>query len=194
MDLFYKKLGCGIDDNGPVFLRPLQPQDINDRYVAWFRDERVTRFLESKFISSGEALEHLVTGFIEDKWYMYAIIDRINDLHIGNIKIGPINRKHRTADISIVIGDVESWGKGVATLAVSLATRVGFEQLGLRKLRAGVVGGNEASLLAFIKAGWKIEAELPQDILHEGEAKNRILLGILNQTRPTDAHTKSRVA
>ena len=182
METFYGKLGAGIDLGDAVFLRPLLPQDINENYVGWFRDERVTHFLEAKNISNSQALMHLVDGFVRDAWYMYAIIDRIRGLHIGNIKIGPINRKHQTADISIFIGDVESWGKGFATLAVSLGTRIAFEQLGLRKLHAGVIGGNNGSTRAFEKAGWRLEAELPSDLLHEGKAKSRILLGILNTT------------
>lgn len=183
MDLFTAKLGRGTVGVGPVSLRPLQPEDINERYISWFRDERVTRFLESKSILDSDALRHLIDGFIDDKWYMYAILERGRDTHIGNIKIGPINRRHQTAGMSIVIGEVDSWGKGYATLAISMATRIAFEQHELRKLHAGVVGGNNASLRAFVRAGWRIEAELPLDIIHEGEAKSRILLGILNPMR-----------
>jgi RimJ/RimL family protein N-acetyltransferase len=180
MDIFFSKLGSGLDQGGPVYLRPLQPQDIDERYLGWFRDERVTCYLESKDISSDEVLTHLVSGFTEDKWYMYAIVEQQSNKHVGNIKLGPINRKHHTADLSIVIGDVDSWGKGYATTAVSLATRIAFEQFGMRKLRAGVIGGNHGSIRAFENAGWTVEAELPFDVLHQGQAKSRFLLGILN--------------
>lgn len=187
MNPFQEKLGAGIDRGDVIYLRPLLPQDINDRYVGWFRDERVILFLEARNISSSDALMHLVDGFVRDIWYMYAIVDRAQGSHIGNIKIGPINRRHQTADMSIFIGDVGSWGKGYATLAVSLATHIAFEQFGLRKLHAGVIDGNPGSVRAFEKAGWNVEAELPSDLLHEGQAKNRILLGILNTALQTSA-------
>jgi RimJ/RimL family protein N-acetyltransferase len=180
MDPFFSKLGSGRDKGGTVFLRPLQPQDINERYLGWFGDERVTRYLESKDISSDEVLRHLVYGFLEDKWYMYAIVDRARNLHIGNIKLGPINRSHQTADVSIVIGDVDSWGKGYATQAIGLAAEIAFEQFRLRKLHAGVIGGNDASVRAFQGAGWGVEAELQFDVMHEGRAKSRVLLAIFN--------------
>lgn len=187
MDPFQAKLGQGMDRGDAIFLRPLLPQDINDFYVGWFRDERVTRYLEAKNISTGDALAHLVDGFVRDAWYMYAIVDRARGVHIGNVKIGPIKRRHQTSDIAIFIGDVESWGKGFATLAVSLVTQIAFEQLGLRKLHAGVIEGNDGSVRAFQNAGWHVEAELPHDVVHEGQAKNRILLGVLNPTYRGDA-------
>jgi [ribosomal protein S5]-alanine N-acetyltransferase len=180
MDLFFSKLGSGIDKGGPIFLRPLQPHDINERYLGWFQDERVTRYLESKDIGSDEVLRHLVQGYLEDKWYMYAIIERVRGTHIGNIKLGPINRTHKTASLSIVLGDIDSWGKGYSTLAITLATELAFEQFGLRKLQAGVIGGHDSSVRSFQRAGWQVEAELPFDVLHEGQAKSRVLLGVHN--------------
>jgi [ribosomal protein S5]-alanine N-acetyltransferase len=180
VDPFQTELGAGIDLGGAVYLRPLLPQDIDERYVAWFRDERVTHYLEAKNISIRDALKHLVDGFVNDSWYMYAIVERVGNAHIGNIKIGPINRSHEYADIAIFIGDVHCWGKGYASLAVSLATTLAFDHFKLRKLRAGVIGGNDGSVRAFEKAGWKVEAELPNELRHDGALKSRVLLGVLN--------------
>ena len=36
-----------------------------------------------------------------------------NDLHIGNIKIGPIKRKDGKSDLVTVVGDNSYWGKEV---------------------------------------------------------------------------------
>ena len=36
-----------------------------------------------------------------------------NDLHIGNIKIGPIKRKDGISDLFTVVNDNSYWGKGV---------------------------------------------------------------------------------
>jgi ribosomal-protein-alanine N-acetyltransferase len=179
MNVFQVKLGNGLDDGRAVFLRPLLPDDIGDRYVAWFRDERVTRFLEARNLSTSDALAHLVEGFVKETWYMFAIVEQPAKRHIGNVKIGPINRRHQTADVAIFIGEPECWGRGYATIAVSLATRIAFEQLGLRKLNAGMVEGNDGSIRAFERAGWRIEARLPAQLLHEGLAKDRVVVGIL---------------
>lgn len=180
MDPFRAELGSGLDDGRGVYLRPLLPGDIDERYVGWFHDERVTQFLDARNLSTVDALAHLIEGFVQGTWYMFAIIERVGGWHIGNVKIGPINRRHQTADISIFIGEHECWGKGYATVAVSLAARIAFEQLGLRKLCAGMVDGNDHSVRAFVRAGWRIEARLPAQLLHKGLAKDRVVVGILN--------------
>ncbi|MCR9242065.1 MAG: GNAT family N-acetyltransferase [Rhodobiaceae bacterium] len=180
MNAFVDKLGSGLDRGDLVYLRPLIPSDINERYISWFADARVTQFLEARGISEVDALAHLLEGFTDDTWYMYAIIERKSDLHIGNMKIGPINKNHQTAEVSIFIGEVDSWGKGLATIAVSLATEISFDSFGLRKLRAGVIEGNQGSIRAFQKAGWEVEATFQKEVLHNGEEKDRIVLGIIN--------------
>ena len=43
---------------------------------------------------------------------------KTTDKHIGNIKLGPINWIHRYGDISLLIGDKDYWGKGIATEAI----------------------------------------------------------------------------
>jgi hypothetical protein len=45
-----------------VFLRLLREDDIDDRYLSWFRDPLITRYLEAKNLTREEALEHLHYG------------------------------------------------------------------------------------------------------------------------------------
>lgn len=179
--LFVRRLGPGLDGDGPIRLRPLLPDDLGERYEAWFRDEQVTRFLEARNISAFDALRHLMDGFQSEAWYMYAIEQKApQPRHVGNLKIGPINRRHATAEISIVIGERDCWGRGVATEAVRLGTELAFGRWGLRKLYAGMVEGNEGSVRAFEKAGWHVEARLPGAFLHEGAVKGKVVVTIDN--------------
>ena len=43
---------------------------------------------------------------------IFAIVDKKTNAHIGNVKIGNINRVHRYADLGILIGAKSLWGKG----------------------------------------------------------------------------------
>jgi RimJ/RimL family protein N-acetyltransferase len=62
------------------------------------------------------------------------------------------------AEIHVVVAP-ESRGGGVATLALDLASEQAGELLGVRRVRARVKSGNEASLRAFRSAGFEPAGE-----------------------------------
>ncbi|MDZ4776071.1 MAG: hypothetical protein SGJ23_04715, partial [Alphaproteobacteria bacterium] len=68
-----------------IVARPLASSDINERYLSWFRDEEVVRFLESRNLSRADVITFMETG--RDVWrFMDAICLRDSGLHIGNVK------------------------------------------------------------------------------------------------------------
>ena len=102
-------MGSGDNDvvarDGGVFLRLLREDDIDDRYLSWFRDPLITRYLEAKNITREDALGHLHHGQKEKLRFLYAICTKEDGRHIGNIKIGDINYKAMTSDLVTVVGD-----------------------------------------------------------------------------------------
>jgi RimJ/RimL family protein N-acetyltransferase len=80
--------------------------------------------------------------------------------HIGNIKLGPINIHHNYAEIGLMIGDKDSWGKGFASKSISMITQFGFNQLELEKLNAGCYENNIGSKKSFENAGYQVEGFL----------------------------------
>ncbi len=146
--------------DGPrLHLRSVRPSDATERYVSWLNDPEINRYLEVRFSPQTlEGVRAYVTEMAGSEDYAFmAIVLNDGDRHIGNIKIGPMNRAHRFADIGIVIGEKDCWGKGYATEAIALATRYAFETLDLHRLEAGAYAPNMGSAKAFLKAGWKEE-------------------------------------
>jgi RimJ/RimL family protein N-acetyltransferase len=94
--------------------------------------------------------------------------------------LGPIHRRHLTADLVTVIGDREYWGRGLATEAIRLGIRIAFDEFGLRKLSGGVYEGNVGSLKAYTRAGWVIEGRLVGHALEDGKARDEILISCFN--------------
>ena len=86
---------------------------------------------------------------------MYGIF--FDDQHIGNIKLGNINSQHQTANLSYLIGARKWWGKGIASLAIATITEIGFQQIGLMKICAGVYENNIASSKVLLKNGYSLE-------------------------------------
>lgn len=163
-----------------ITLRPLEVSDLTPGYLAWFRDEEFTRFLEASNISRSDAEAHLTEGLQSNLWAMLAIVVSDSNRHIGNVKVGPINWKHGVSGMPTVIGDRQSWGQGLATEAIRLAGDAAFSLLGLRKLSDGVVEGNDGSVRAYCNAGWEVEGRLRGHVLVNGVPKDRILISRFN--------------
>jgi RimJ/RimL family protein N-acetyltransferase len=142
-----------------LHLRGVRPEDATERYVGWLNDPEINRYLEVRF--SPQTLEG-VRAYVEEMadspdYAFLAIVLDEGKRHIGNIKIGPVNRAHGFADIGIVIGEKDCWGKGYAAEAIALATSYAFDGLGLHRVEAGAYAPNMGSAKAFLKAGWKEE-------------------------------------
>ncbi|TXT37309.1 MAG: acetyltransferase, partial [Planctomycetota bacterium] len=151
-----------------IVCRPLEEVDVDDRYLAWFRDPDVVRFLESRDLERAEVIAFLNAGRGKQR-FIDAICMSPSGLHIGNVKID-VNWKHSTADLSILIGDKAHWGKGIASMAVRLMTEKAFLRLGIRKLTAGIYAVNLGSLRCFERAGWRLDSIQRDHLLFEGRA------------------------
>jgi RimJ/RimL family protein N-acetyltransferase len=147
------------------------------------KDAEVTQYLESRFHDNSlEALEKYVRNRMKDSNEVFlAIVENKHDMHIGNIKLGPINWIHRIADIGILIGEKDHWGKGIGTEAIRLTVDYAFGTLNLHKLTAGCYSPNNASLKAFQKNGFEIEGIRKKHRYYDGKYVDAILLGLLNE-------------
>jgi len=144
-----------------IFLRPLEERDINNIYISWFADAGVTKFLKARNISAVDSLNYLKKGKETGLDYIFAICLSSSNLHIGNIKIGPIKRKEGISDLVTVIGGKNYWGKGIAAIAIKKAVDLGFKKGGLRKFSASINSLNIGSIKAYIKGGFIKKGVIP---------------------------------
>lgn len=164
-----------------VYLRPLEESDIGEEYLSWLNDFEVTRYVETgKFPVHLSDLRKYLERFQNSTTdFIFAIIDRQTDRHIGNVTLNRIKWIHRTADTGIIIGVKEFWGKGYALEAWSLLIEYAFRRLGLRKIMAGAIADNEASIHVLKKLGFKVEGVARQQTFVDGDYRDSILFGLL---------------
>jgi len=166
-----------------LLLRMLSAEDATARYLSWLSDIEVTRHLEVRF-SPPSTLENLARFIVATNnsgdTLMLGMFLRRDWRHIGNIKLGPINPHHGTAEIGLLIGDRDQWGKGYACEAIALLTDHAFAGLSLAKLTAGCYADNEGSRRAFLKAGYIQEGRRVAQWLVDGKRQDGILLGKVN--------------
>src|SRR5437868_15137207 len=85
-----------------VYLRLVEPSDCRQVYVDWLCDPDVNQYLETRWIPQTLAtVQDFVSRMRADhESYLLAIVDAPTDKHVGNIKLGPINRIHSNCDVS----------------------------------------------------------------------------------------------
>lgn len=135
------------------------------KYGEWLADPDVVSNLECRFIpQTQETIQAYMESIANDpNQVLFGICipnPTVGHIHIGNIRLGPINQIHRFAEIGIMIGDKGSWNQGIATKAIGLVADYAFNVLQLHKVTAGAYGSNPASVKAFINAGFLIEGIL----------------------------------
>jgi RimJ/RimL family protein N-acetyltransferase len=157
----------------------LEPGVVTEQYVDWLNDPDINRFLESRFARHDLASTRAFVQEALDNSDVLFLGIRSDGRHVGNIKLGPLDRRHGLGEIGIMIGDRSVWGKGVASAAIEVITQIAREELGLRKLTAGCYGSNKGSARAFEKAGFSVEGVRPAHYLLDGKPEDHVLLARL---------------
>ena len=134
----------------------LRPPDETDaaRFVEWFADQEVTRYLGVTFPLALEQEKEILKKFGEDKNLVWWVIEAEGKA-VGGIGIHQIDWINAHAITGIVIGDKGCWRKGYASEAMAVRTAYAFRQLNLHKLSSFTFFENEGSKRALMKSGYR---------------------------------------
>jgi [ribosomal protein S5]-alanine N-acetyltransferase len=165
---------------GPnISLSQMVESDVNADYLRWVTDPSINQYLEVRFQEhSLESLKSFVQAVEQDpNTVMFKIQLAETGTHIGNIKLGPIDWNHRSADIGILIGDQAQQGKGFGTESVTLLRDYAFDVLKLNKLTAGAYENNIGSTKIFERARFEVEGIRKNQYMYEGKYVGLVLMG-----------------
>lgn len=162
-----------------IVLRDLTADDVSDRYCEWLNDPEVNRYLETRFEpqTRERVLDYVQAQAHAPDSILLGIMRKADGRHLGNLRIGEINRHHDTATIALVIGEKSAWGQGVGTEAIRLASTYAMQSLRLRKLTARCYATNVGSIHAFERAGWTREGHQRAQFISEGAVIDGVWLG-----------------
>lgn len=165
------------------YLRQIELTDCTQTYVQWLNDPEVNRYLETRW--SRQDMKS-VKDFVQfqrnnDHSILFAIIAKNERKHIGNMKIGPIHPHYLYADISYFIGEKSYWNKGIASEAINLVCKFGFEELKLRKIDAGTYATAIGSWKALEKNGFIREGTFRENVISEGKIIDSYRYGLLKR-------------
>ncbi len=143
---------------------------ISNRYISWLNDKEVVKFSEQRhFFHSFETAEKyfhekqnsedffLAIEFLDYKW-----------VHVGNIGVS-VNKPNQLADLSILVGDKNYWGKGIALTAWNLVLDYLLNNLRFRIVTAGTMEINTPMIKLMKKSEMNIDAVLPSRFNLDGK-------------------------
>ncbi len=144
---------------------------------AWANDPELMRLMDrAQPVSEAE----------HDAWFQsihhrgdcayFAIETSDASEHVGNIWLWAIDRRHRKAELRVVVGSAAARGRGMGAEAIDLLCRHGFERLNLHRIYAYVLANNSPARRAFERAGFVVEGTLRDDRWDGAEFSDAYLL------------------
>jgi len=135
-----------------------------DRTREWANDPRLMGLMDRQHPVSVAEHEVWFASVVQGGDCVYFAIETVDDhVHVGNAWLWDIDRRHRKAELRVVIGNEAARGRGMGAEAIDRLCRHGFEQLGLHRIYAYVLSINPAARRAFERAGFELEGTLRED-------------------------------
>lgn len=139
-----------------LLLVPFKPEQVTEDYLDWITDEELTTYIEKE--NPNLTLDDLRI-FVEDldqskNDIFYRIIYKDNNLHIGNIRLGPIDFVNSTTGFGILMGRREYHKQGLAEEAINLIKNFAFNKLKLSQFQFVCFADNFGAMSLYKKMGF----------------------------------------
>lgn len=177
-------------------LRPLERSDLPLK-VKWLSDPVVRETLLLQFPVSLAQTEEWFQRILHDPTRQdFIVILKETSRPVGYAGYASIDWVHRKAEPFIALGEREVWGKGLGTEIVHKLLDYGFNELGFNRQFGFMLASNPGALKMDLRAGFKEEGLLKQDVFLHGRYMDRIMLGItrdeFNAERSKTARPRAR--
>jgi RimJ/RimL family protein N-acetyltransferase len=162
-------------DGGKIYIRPFNSSDITSEYLGWLNDQIVTKYSNQRFAQhTFESSFNYLASFQNTSNYFLGICDYFDNNLVGTLTVYH-NAQHGRADIGILVGDPDSWGKGIGLDAFKTVVH-SLEKCGkVRKICAGTMRPNIRMIKIFEKTGLFLEATRRCHEIFEGQPVDILL-------------------
>lgn len=172
-----------INNNDIIYLKPISPADTQN-IIRWRNKENVRKnFLDQRLFTVEGHTRWLNTMVNTGKVVQFIIYEKGTDTPVGSVFLRDIDYSNSKAEYGIFIGEDSARGKGIGTSAAELIIEYGFTELNLHKIFLRVLADNTSAVKSYLKAGFKQEAYLKDEVLIDGEYKDIILMAVINDNK-----------
>ena len=160
--------------NNDIFVRVISKKDVSLTYLNWLKNDEIMKFTEQN--KKNHTLESTIK-FVEEKFqskfdFLFGIF--LNNNHLGNIKLGPIDWAKGEAQISFFLGEKNFWGKGIMFKVIKKLLSFAFQTLRLTEIKAGYDKKNIASAKIFEKCNFNITGTSTKPV--SNSKKKRVII------------------
>lgn len=167
-----------------VYLSAVERQDL-EQFRDWRNNEDFRKyFREYREINTDMQEKWFKDKVMNDMSTMMFSIKRVSDDKLlGCCGLCYINWIHRNADLSLYIGNDESYidEEGYALESCLLLFKHAFYQLGLNKIWTEIYEFDEQKKKLYTNIGLKIDGILREDYFYNGQWWNTIILSIIKK-------------
>lgn len=163
-------------------LRPFKTSDV-ELWQQWDIDPEVQAFMPeplNELQDIEEQYKYIEECEDDDEGYYWSIETK-DGVTIGTTALTEFNDYHGVANLGIVIGDKNYWGKGVATEVITSLVKYVFEHLNIIRISAEVEEGNIPMMKALEKVGFKQDGLFESARVKKSQRINVYHFCIVNQ-------------
>ena len=159
-----------------VMLKPIEEAD-TPLIIKWRNTESVRRNFIFQETFTEEMHKHWLNTKVEKgEVVQFIIFDNSTNEAIGSVYLRDIDDKNKNAEYGIFIGQETARGKGYGKESAELICEYGFKKLRLHKIRLRVFADNLQAIHSYLKAGFKQEALLKDEIRQQEGYRDIILM------------------
>lgn len=141
--------------------------DISNEYISWLNDKEVTKYSNQRFKTHDfDSCKQYLDSFEHTNNIFLSIKEKKTGVMVGTLTIY-YNDHHQVADIGIMIGNKNYWGKGLAKDAWENVLKLLLNDAEVRKVTGGTLSCNKSMINIMQKAG----------MLPDGVRKSQELVG-----------------
>lgn len=171
-----------------IHLRGIEKTDL-ERMARWSNDSEVTQYMVMGTVPNSGPIYCSWKSVYEEyellqeseKDVVFAIIEKVSGDMIGLVGLYNISWIPRHAELRIVIGEKDCFGRGYGTEAIMLVVKYAFEKLNLNKVHLGVNANNVRAIKAYKKAGFVEEGVLRDYIYRNGRYYDAMMMCVIRE-------------
>jgi RimJ/RimL family protein N-acetyltransferase len=164
-----------------VYLRPMERGDLK-HLQKWGNDPEIMMLTGDVNPMSDEDVEDFFQKIQnDDNRLWFVIVINQDDRVIGEAGLLRMFKPWKTTDLTIIIGEKDTWGKGYGTEAITLLLDYTFKQLEFHRVSVGVVGFNERAIGFYKKIGFKQEGIQREGYYYNNNYSDFIMMSILDK-------------
>ena len=163
-------------------LRAAEKEDI-PTFVRWLNDPEVRQHLLMGYPFSRAHEEKWFQAMVEaDKSEQVLVIETWTDegwKPLGTTAFMDVDWVNRSAEVGIVIGEKDEWGKGFGRDTMKIMLRHGFNNMNLNRIYLRVHSDNQRGIKAYEHAGFSHEGVQREGVFRGGKYLDVLLMSVL---------------